>query len=94
MSQVQIITNYLIDIMDKDTTHSRNLLDNFLHKSGDTIITQRKLEKSRINSTVSKNTHDKFLDFVKRNHGGMIKGPYSFELERAIMFYLYFFDNN
>jgi len=72
--------------------HPRNLLDELLSESSDIIIAQKRIRKSRVNANISKNTHQKFMDFVKKNHNGIIKGPYSFELERAMLFYLHFFD--
>lgn len=81
--------------MKKDrSAPTRNFLDNLLRETSQNIGTQRKIGKSRISTSVSENTSDKFMEFVKRNHGDMVKGPYSFELERALLFYLHFFDTD
>ena len=80
-------------MMKRDNTpYTRKFLDDLLHETSQNIITHRKIGKSRINSITSENTSNRFMEFVKRNHGDMIQGPYSFELEKAILFYLHFFD--
>jgi|APSaa5957512535_1039671.scaffolds.fasta_scaffold08874_3 hypothetical protein len=72
--------------------YPKNFLDVFLFDASKKILLQKKLKKSRINSTISDSTSERFLEFVKRNHNGVVKGTYSYELERAMMFYLQFFD--
>lgn len=69
-----------------------NYLDLFLSESSEKIIMQKKLKKSRINTSISDDTRKKFTEFVKRNHNGILKGAYSLELERAIMLYLRLYD--
>jgi hypothetical protein len=73
-------------------TYPINYLDKFLTDSSDFIITQKVIKKSRINTSISDNTSKKFIEFVKKNHNGVLKGPYSLELERAILLYLHLFD--
>jgi len=79
--------------MSKNTqVHPRNLLDELLSESSDVILAQKRIKKVRINPSISENTHQKFMDFVKKRHNGLVKGPYSYELERAMLFYLHFYD--
>ena len=69
-----------------------NYLDLFLSKSSERIILKKKLKKSKINVSVSDDTREKFINFVKKNHDGIIKGAYSLEVERALMLYLTLYD--
>jgi len=72
--------------------YPRNYLDEFLSVASEKIRLEKKIEKSRINTTISADTQNKFQEFVKKRHNGLLKGPYSYELERAMLFYLHFFD--
>ena len=78
--------------MPDNIRYPRNYLDEFLSVASETIRLQKKMSKSRVNTTISKDTHDKFQEFVKKRHNGLIKGPYSHEMEQAMLLYLHFFD--
>ncbi len=78
--------------MPDNIQYPRNYLDEFLSISSEKIRLEKKKEKSRINTTISKDTQNKFQKFVKKRHNGLLKGPYSYELERAMLLYLHFFD--
>lgn len=78
--------------MPDNISYPRNYLDEFLSIASEKIRLQRKLGKARVNTIISKNTQDKLKEFVKQRHNGKINGPYSYELERAILFYLHFYD--
>jgi len=78
--------------MPDNIIYPRNYLDEFLSISSEKIRIQKKIEKSRINTSISADTQSKFQEFVKKRHNGLLKGPYSYELERAMLLYLHFFD--
>jgi len=78
--------------MPDNIAYPRNYLDEFLSVASETIRLYKENEKSRVNTTISKHTQDKFQEFVKKRHNKLLKGPYSYELERAMLFYLHFFD--
>ena len=73
--------------------YPKNYLDKFLLVTSEEIRLQTKIKKSRVSTTISKDAQDMLMDFTKKNHNGVIKGPYSYELERAIRFYLHFYDD-
>lgn len=71
----------------------RNFLDMFIHNISPTIIKQYDVEKTRLNITMSKYTESRFRKFVKERHNGWDKGgTYTYELERAMLLYLYLYD--
>jgi len=72
--------------------YPRNYLDEFLSLASEKVRLEQKIKKSRVNTSISKDTHDKFQEFVKKRHNGLLKGPHSYEIERAMLFYLHFFD--
>lgn len=92
MNPVQDTTTLYHKIMPDNIKYPRNYLDEFLSVVSEKIRLQKKIEKSRINTSISTDTFDKFQKFVKKRHHGVIKGPYSYELERAMLFYLHFYD--
>ncbi|MCJ8306533.1 MAG: hypothetical protein HRU07_05725 [Nitrosopumilus sp.] len=52
----------------------------------------RKIKKVSLNTGISSKTMIKFIKFVKKQHHGVIKGPMSFETERAILLLLAIYD--
>ncbi len=72
--------------------YPRDYLRKFLVATSEEICLQTKIEKSRVSTTISKDAQDMLMDFTKKNHNGVIKGTYSYELERAIRFYLHFYN--
>ena len=78
--------------MPDNIIHPQNYLDQFLSTTSEKIMLQKKSKAARMNATISKDTKDKFTKFVKERHNGIIAGPFSYELERAMLFYLHFYD--
>jgi hypothetical protein len=79
-------------IIPDNIIYPKNYLDVFLSKTSPKIRKQQDLSKTKLSIGISKETESEFRKFVKKRHRGVIKGPYSYELERAMLFYLHFYD--
>jgi len=72
--------------------YPRNYLDVFLSENSPKIRKRQSNSKTKLSNNISKETEEQFREFVKKRHNGVTRGPYSYELERAILFYLHFYD--
>ena len=68
------------------------LLD-FADDSGKEILKKREKGTRKISVRVSEDTYQKFVKYVKREHFDIVKGSFSFEGEKALILYLYLYDN-
>ncbi len=85
------LTNEIVRIQ-KKMIKIRNQMNDFLENTDETIRIQRRLEKSRISTTVSGYAAERFKEFVKKKHHGVIRGSYQHEMEMAMLFYIHFYD--
>ncbi len=90
--KITSLANEMIQIQ-KKMIKVRNQTNDFLKEIDETIRLQRMLEKSRINTTVSGYAAERFKEFVKKRHNGVVRGPYQHELEKAMLLYIHFHDD-
>ena len=68
------------------------LLD-FATDTGEKIRKKRQRGTRKISIKVSEGTYQKFMKYVKKEHYEVVKGSFSFEGEKALILYLYLYDN-
>ncbi len=65
----------------------------FAINSGRIIRKKKENGQKRVTIKISEQTYKKFIKYVKNDHFGVINGPLSLEVEKAMILYLHFYDN-